>query len=160
MYSRVPFDANINAVLERAHGRLIASPIHARHVKPNVFLTNSTRLYASLSLYVGGNSFGKGFAMLPTTNIYINATGYQYFKYYMLVKYLLEQEKISVDELFTREFDADALANKVLKWLSLPAQSVRLFDDDVDCQLDPRNLVPLRICAEGRGELRRGRWFE
>ena len=42
-------------------------------------------------------------------------TGYQYFKYSMLVKYLLEQEKISVDELFTRDFDADALASTVLK---------------------------------------------
>ena len=199
VYSRVPVDANINAVLDRAHGRLTASPIYARHVKPNVFLVNSTRLYASLSLYVGGNSFGKGFAMLPTTNVFINAhdaskdlvfrdapannmrslsgvlahetthllirerygywrnltmptwkkegyseyvaggstlsyetgavmwkarpddpTGYQYFKYYMLVKYLLEQEKVSVDELFTREFDAEALANKVLEGLSVP----------------------------------------
>lgn len=242
VYSRVPLDANINSVLERAHGRLIASPLYASHVKPNVFLLNSTRLYASLSLYVGGNSFGKGFAMLPTTNVFVNAhdaskdlvfrdapannvrslsgvlahetthllirerygywrnltmptwkkegyseyvaggstlsyetgvsmwkarpedaTGYQYFKYYMLVKYLLEQEKISVDELFTREFDTDALASTVLKWLSVPnspAQSVRLFDEGVDCQPNPRSLVTLRICAESRGELRRRRGFE
>ena len=156
---------------------------------------NSTRLYASLSLYLGSNSFGKGFGALPTTNVFINAcdldkdlvfrdapaynsrslsgviahevthllvrnrfgyfrnltlpvwkkegyaeyaggstlpldtgvrmwkarpnddTGYQYFKYYMIVRYLLEHEKVSVDDLLTRDFDVTALADAVLKTL-------------------------------------------
>jgi hypothetical protein len=46
-----------------------------------------------------------------------DGTGYQYFKYYMLVKYLLEQEKISVDDLFKRDFDVAALEQKVLTTL-------------------------------------------
>jgi hypothetical protein len=149
-----------------------------------------------LSLYIGANSFGKGYAVLPTDNIFMNksdiakdlvfrnaaannsrslsgviahetthllirkrfgywrnltmptwkkegyaeyvaggptlsyetgvkmwkdnpkdGTGYQYFKYYMLVKYLLEQEKISVDDLFNRDFDESALEEKVLSTL-------------------------------------------
>ena len=41
-------------------------------------------------------------------------TGYQYFKYYMLVKYLLDTEKLSVDELFTRDIDRSALESRVL----------------------------------------------
>jgi hypothetical protein len=44
-------------------------------------------------------------------------TGYQYFKYYMIVRYLLEHEKVNVDDLFTRDFDVTALANVVLKTL-------------------------------------------
>ena len=46
-----------------------------------------------------------------------NDTGYQYFKYYMLVKYLLETEKISVEELFNRDFDRSELEVKVLRTL-------------------------------------------
>ncbi|HTG93140.1 MAG TPA: hypothetical protein VL866_11165, partial [Pyrinomonadaceae bacterium] len=46
-----------------------------------------------------------------------DGTGYQYFKYYMLVKYLLEQEKISVDDLFNRDYDVAALEEKVLRTL-------------------------------------------
>jgi hypothetical protein len=46
-----------------------------------------------------------------------DGTGYQYFKYHMLVKYLLEQEKISVDDLFNRDFDVAALEEKVLSTL-------------------------------------------
>jgi len=43
-----------------------------------------------------------------------NDTGYQYFKYYMLVKYLLDTEKLSVEDLFNRDFDRPALEAKVL----------------------------------------------
>ena len=46
-----------------------------------------------------------------------NGPGYQYFKYYMLVKSLLEQEKISVDDLFNRDHDMAALEEKVLSQL-------------------------------------------
>lgn len=38
-----------------------------------------------------------------------NDRGYQYFKYYSVVKYLLDTEKLSVEELFTREFDRSTL---------------------------------------------------
>jgi hypothetical protein len=149
-----------------------------------------------LSLYIGGNSFGKGYALLPTQNVFINradyqhdlvfrnakennqrslsgviaheithllirkrfgylrnltmptwkkegyaeyvgggstlsydegvrlwkanpkdATGYQYFKYMMLVKYLLEHDTVSVDDLFNRDFDVQVLEERVLKSL-------------------------------------------
>lgn len=165
-------------------------------MKPKIFLTNSFRFYSTLSLYIGGNSFGKGFAPLNTNNVFINksdaandlvfrnasdrnhrslsgviaheithllirnrygylrnltmptwkkegyaeyiaggstlddetgvrrwkgnpqdATGYQYFKYYMLVKFLLEHDKLSVDDLFNRDFDVQALEERVLKSL-------------------------------------------
>lgn len=46
-----------------------------------------------------------------------DGTGYQYFKYYMMVKYLLDQEHLSVDELFTREFDVPALEKRVFETL-------------------------------------------
>ena len=46
-----------------------------------------------------------------------DGTGYQYFKYYMLVKYLLETEKLTVEELFTRDIDTTALEAKVLSSL-------------------------------------------
>ena len=189
-------DQNINVVLDKAEARLKSSSINDDNVKPRVFLTNSYRLYRGFSLNLGWNSFGKGYALLPTSNVFINksdlasdtvfrdtasnntrslsgviahevthllirnrygywrnvmmpawkkegyaeyvaggstlsyeegvklwkgnpkdGTGYQYFKYYMLVKYLLEQEKISVDDLFNREFDVTALEGKVLKAL-------------------------------------------
>jgi len=150
-----------------------------------------------LSLYLGSNSFGKGFPALPTNNVFINksdlakdlvfrdapanaerslsgvishetthllirkrfgywrnltmpswkkegyaeyvaggstlsdetgvklwkqnpkdATGYQYFKYYLMVKYLLEHDKLTVDELFKRDFDLPSLEEMVLKSLS------------------------------------------
>jgi hypothetical protein len=45
------------------------------------------------------------------------ATAGQYFRFYMVVKYLLEHDKITVDELFSREFDFDALCGTVLKML-------------------------------------------
>ena len=46
-----------------------------------------------------------------------DGTGYQYFKYYILVKYLLEHDKLTVDDLFNRDFDLPALEAKVLNSL-------------------------------------------
>ena len=196
VYARQPLDSNIYKVLDRVDARLATSPLNTAEVKPGIFLVNSTGLYAAFSLYLGNNSFGKGFGALPTSNVFINAcdaandlvfrnatdsnrrslsgviahetthllirkrfgyfrnlmmpawkkegyaeyvaggstlsfetgarmwkaspnddTGYRYFKYYMLVKHLLEDEKLSVDDLFRRDFDAKTLANTVLKYL-------------------------------------------
>lgn len=196
VYSREPLDQNINTVLDRVQSRLATSSINNDEVKPKVFLINSFRFYEGLSLYLGAHSFGKGFPLLPTNNIFINksdpskdqvfrnadsdnvrslsgviaheithllvrkrlgywrnmtiptwkkegyaeyvaggstlpyetgvkrwkdnpkdGTGYQYFKYYMLVTYLLEHEKITVDELFSGDFDVALLEEKVLRTL-------------------------------------------
>lgn len=186
----------MNAVLDRVQQRLAASPINSTDVKPKIFLTNSLRFYSTLGLYIGGNSFGKGYGVLNTNNIFINKSdtandlvfrnapddnqrslsgmiaheithllirkrygywrnltmptwkkegyaeyvaggatldyetgvrmwktnprngaSYQYFKYYMLVKYLLEHDPLSVDDLFTRNFDLQVLEERVLKSL-------------------------------------------
>jgi len=183
-------------VIDSAEAKLAASEINTDEIKPRIFLTNSHRLYAVMSLFIGGNSFGKGYAMLPTDNIFINkadlgrdlvyrdaeannqrtlsgviahetthllirkkfgywknlrfpvwkregyceyvaggstlsyetgvrmwkekprdGTGYQYFKYYILVNYLLEHDKLSVEELFNRDIDVQALETKVLNTL-------------------------------------------
>jgi len=196
VYSREPLDQNVYAVLDKVESRLATSEINNQEVKPKIFLTNGFSLYAVLSLYAGSNSFGKGYAVLPTNNIFINksdtakdlvfrnapannqrslsgviahetthllirkkfgywrnltmptwkkegyaeyvaggstlsyetgvkmwkanpqdGTGYQYFKYYMLVKYLLEHDKLSVDDLFNREINVQSLEEKVLKSL-------------------------------------------
>lgn len=196
VYSREPLDQNIYAVLDKVESRLAASEINNQEVKPKIYLTNGFSLYALLSLYLGGNSFGKGYAALPTSNVFINksdlakdlvfrnavsnnqrslsgviahetthllirkrfgywrnltmpawkkegyaeyvaggstlshetgvklwkenpkdGTGYQYFKYYMMVKYLLERDKLSVDDLFNRDFDVRSLEERVLKSL-------------------------------------------
>lgn len=196
IYSQQPIDPGVTAVLDKVQARLESSPLKNDEVKPRVFLINNFRVYSMLSLYLGGNSFGKGYPMLPTDNIFMNksdvskdlvfrnapanserslsgviahetthllirkrygyfgnltmptwkkegyaeyiaggstlsyetgvkmwkenpkdGTGYQYFKYYMLVKYLLEQEKISVDDLFNRDFDVASLEAKVLSTL-------------------------------------------
>jgi len=196
VYSREPLDQNIYAVLDRVESRLATSQINSQEVKPKIFLTNGFSLYSLLSLYLGSNSFGKGYAVLPTSNIFINksdtakdlvfrnslannerslsgviahetthllirkrfgywrnltmpawkkegyaeyvaggstltyetgvkmwkenpqdGTGYQYFKYYMLVKYLMEHDKLSVDDLFNRDIDVRSLEEKVLKSL-------------------------------------------
>jgi hypothetical protein len=196
IYSREPLDQNVYAILDKVESKLNASQINSQDIKPRVFLTNSFGLYSSLSLFLGGNSFGKGFAMLPTDNVFINksdladdlvfrnapsnrerslsgviahesthllirkrfgywrnltmptwkkegyaeyvaggstlsyetgvklwkqnpkdGTGYQYFKYYMLVKYLFEHDKLTVNELFEREIDLPPLEEKVLKTL-------------------------------------------
>jgi len=196
VYSSEPMDQQINAVLDKVDARLATSGINTRAVKPKVFLTNNFTLYRVLSLFLDANSFGKGFAALPTENIFINKsdlardlvfrrapannqrslsgviahetthflvrkrfgywrnltapawkregyaeyvaggstldyetgvrmwkanpkddTGYQYFKYYLLVKYLLDQEKLTVDDLFNRDFDLPALEARVLRSL-------------------------------------------
>jgi hypothetical protein len=196
VYSREPLDQDIYAVLDRVDSRLAKSEISNQDVKPKIFLTDSFSLYALLSLYLGSNSFGKGYAVLPTNNIFINksetakdlvfrnapanserslsgviahetthllirkrfgywrnltmptwkkegyaeyvaggstlvyetgvkiwkanpkdAAGYQYFKYYMLVKYLLEHDKLSVDDIFNRDFDLQSLEERVLNSL-------------------------------------------
>jgi len=196
IYSRQPLDQNVYAILDKVESRLNASQINSQDIKPRVFLTNSFGLYSSLSLFLGSNSFGKGFATLPTDNVFINksdpandlvlrnapsnrerslsgviaheithllirkrfgywrnltmptwkkegyaeyvaggstlsyetgvklwkqnpkdSTGYQYFRYYMLVKYLIEHDKLTVNELFEREIDLPQLEEKVLKTL-------------------------------------------
>ncbi len=38
---------------------------------------------------------------------------YRYFKYHAMVKYLLETEKLSIEEIFNRDFDQKALEDKV-----------------------------------------------
>jgi hypothetical protein len=196
VYSREPLDQSLYTVLDRVDSKLAVSEIKNDQVKPRIFLTNSSGLYSSLSLYLGSNSFGKGFAALPTDNVFINkvdltrdlvfrnasanaerslsgviahesthllirkrfgywrnltmptwkkegyaeyvaggstlayeagvrmwrenpqdGTGYQYFKYYMLVKYLLEHDQLTVADLFYRDFDLPALEETVLKSL-------------------------------------------
>lgn len=196
VYSREPLGENVQALLDKVEQRLATSPLNTQDVKPKIFLTNSHGLYSGLSLNIGGNSFGKGFPLLPTTNVFINKTdvghdlvfrraptnnqrslsgvmshevthllirnrfgylrnftmpawkkegyseyiaggstldyesgvrlwkanpqddtGYQYFKYYLLVKYLIETEKLTVDELFDRDIDRTALEAKVLSGL-------------------------------------------
>ena len=72
VYSREPLDQNIRTVLDKAEARLATSEINTEEVKAKIFLTNGFRLYSFLSLYIGGNSFGKGYPLLPTNNIFIN----------------------------------------------------------------------------------------
>jgi hypothetical protein len=43
---------------------------------------------------------------------------YAYFKYHQMVRYLLDEEKISVEELFNRDFDKKELEAKVFAWIS------------------------------------------
>ena len=45
---------------------------------------------------------------------HLPGTGYQYFKYYMLVRYLLEHDKLGVDALVDRDFDIQSLEQRVL----------------------------------------------
>lgn len=44
-------------------------------------------------------------------------TGYRYFRYYMMVKYLLENERLTVDDLFDRDIDTERLAKVVFRSL-------------------------------------------
>ena len=192
IYSRKPLDQSIYTVLDKVDAQLSASPINDTSVEPKIFLTNSQKLYSFLSLYIGGNSFGKGYSLLPTNNVFINesdvsrdlvfrkaetgnqrslsgviaheithlhirrkfgylrnvilpawkkegyaeyvagsstldyetgvrlwkanpndGTGYQYFKYHLTVKYLLETEKLTVEELFNRDLDQVQVEQKV-----------------------------------------------
>lgn len=196
VHSREPLDQNLYAVLDKVETRLSASAINNEEVNPQIFHINSHGLYKLMSLYLGGNSFGKGFPMLPTNNVFINkselaadlvfrnapadnerslsgviahetthllirkrfgywrnlimpawkkegyseyvaggttldletgvmrwkanpkdGSGYQYFKYYMLVKHLLDHEKMSADDLFNRDHDVGALEAKVFSSL-------------------------------------------
>lgn len=196
VYSREPLDKDVYTLLDKVEFKLSHSPLNTPEVKPKIFFTNSQKLYSIVSLYIGSNSFGKGFAALPTSNVFINkadlgqdlvfrdaptnnkrslsgvvsheithllirkrfgylknltlpvwkregyceyvaggstldyetgvklwkanpkdSTGYQYFKYYMLVKYLLEHERLSVEELFTNDIDREAIEAKVLSSL-------------------------------------------
>ena len=72
VYSAEPLDQNIYAVLDKVESRLATSEINNQRIRPRIFITNSHRMYAFISIYLGGNSFGKGFAALPTNNIFIN----------------------------------------------------------------------------------------
>jgi hypothetical protein len=47
-----------------------------------------------------------------------DATGYRYFKDYMLVSYLLDHDKVSVEELLHRDHDVRSLERRVLASLS------------------------------------------
>jgi hypothetical protein len=46
-----------------------------------------------------------------------DATGTRYFRYYMVVKHLIDHEHLSVDDLFTRDLDFEAWAGVVLQTL-------------------------------------------
>jgi len=46
-----------------------------------------------------------------------DSTKYDYFKYHQMVKYLLVEEKISVEELFNRDFDKKELEAKVFEFI-------------------------------------------
>lgn len=46
-----------------------------------------------------------------------NDSKYRYFKYQMMVKYLLETEKLSIEEIFSRDFDLKDLEAKVFRAL-------------------------------------------
>lgn len=196
VYSREPLDQNIHAVLDRVEARLAATGVNDPTLKPRIFIADRHGLYALLSLYVGSKSFAKGYAALPTDNIFVNKcdvardtvfrnaqtdnerslsgviahevthllvrrklgyvrnlrlptwkqegyseyiaggslldyqTGvqrwkekpnddarYRYFKYYMLVKYLLDTKQLSIDDVFNRSFDVPALEAEVLSSL-------------------------------------------
>ena len=43
---------------------------------------------------------------------------YRYFKYHAMVKYLLETEKLTIDDVFNREFNVQELEEKVFRSLS------------------------------------------
>lgn len=196
VYAREPLDPAIDRVLDSVEARLSAAGFGDSRVRPRIFLTGSHRFYSLLSLYVGGDSFAKGFAALATTNVFVNRadpardlvfrdapsdnqrdlsqvlahevthlllqerlgyvrnltapswkkegfceyvsggtqldreTGarrwresprddsrYRYFKYYILVKYLLDEKKLSAEDLFKRDFDVRALEAEVLAGL-------------------------------------------
>lgn len=74
VYSRQPLDQNLYAVLDKVEAQLSKSPINDTSVHPKIFLTNSQKLYSVLGLYLGSNSFGKAYPLLPTSNVFINET--------------------------------------------------------------------------------------
>src|SRR5262245_17557614 len=72
VYARQPIDRNIHAILDRVEVKLAASGVNNPGLAPRVFIADSHGLYAFLSLYVGTNSFAKGYAAMPSTNIFVN----------------------------------------------------------------------------------------
>jgi hypothetical protein len=72
VYSRQPIDRNIHAILDLVEGKLAASGVNDPAVEPRIFIVDSYALYAALGLYVGANSFAKGYSALPATNIFVN----------------------------------------------------------------------------------------
>jgi len=194
VHSSERLDSHVFRVLDRVDSLLAASPIQNRGLTPQIFLASSTAQYGAVSLFIGGDSFGKSFSVLPRDNVFINAhdlandrvfrdapdrnvrslsgviahevthllvrrkfglwrnlvfprwkkegyaeyvaggstlpyevgvkmwkerpddaTGYRYFKYRMLVKHLLEHERMTVDDLFERDIDSERLAKVVLE---------------------------------------------
>jgi hypothetical protein len=69
--------------------------------------------------YVAGSStltFNEGMALWrsdPDEDL-----SYRYFKYHMMVKYLIENEGLSVEELFSKRLDEKDVTAKALTWLS------------------------------------------
>lgn len=196
VYSREPLDRNVYALLDRVDARLAASGVEDAGPRPKIFLTGGHGLYKFLSMYVGGKSFAKGFALMPAENVFVNRadvsrdlvfrdtaaddrrelsgvlthevahfltrrkigywknarapswklegyaeyvaggsllgreegarrwkespaddTRYRYFKYYMLVRHLVEVRGLSVEELFGRDIDERRLEAEVLSGL-------------------------------------------
>jgi len=195
VYSRQPFDENIDRVLDSAEARLVKSPLYDESAARRVFLTDSHNFYYFLS-NKSFRSFGSSVPLLD--NILINRSDiagdrvfmdravrnnrslsgviahevthhfirkkfgiwrsmfsiptwknegyceyvavdttiafadgvklwqenpsndstYAYFKYHQMVKYLLDDEKISVEELFNRDFDRKELEAKVFAKIS------------------------------------------
>jgi hypothetical protein len=72
VYSREPLDGGVYALLDRVDARLAASEVEDAGPRPRIFLTGSQGLYSFLSMYVGGKSFAKGFALLPPENVFVN----------------------------------------------------------------------------------------
>jgi hypothetical protein len=46
-----------------------------------------------------------------------DGTGYQYFKYYLTVKNLLETDKVTVEDLFNRDIDQTQVEGKIFSTL-------------------------------------------
>ena len=87
-------------------------------LNPQRYAVTGSRVSLTYAEYVAGGS-----TLAHETGVRMwkenpqDGTGYQYFKYYMLVKYLLEHDKLSVDDLFNRDFDLPSLEERVLKSL-------------------------------------------
>lgn len=191
VYARVPFDENINQILDAAETKLEKSPVYDASQTDKIFLTGSYKLYTLLSNRAYA-SFGNSVPLID--NILINKTdgnqdlvfaprdepnsrslsgviahevthlmirnkfgainslvsiptwkneGYfeyvagattlsfdkgvrlwkensndvrlAYFKYHQMVKYLLDDEKINVEDLFNRDFDQKDLEQRVYR---------------------------------------------
>lgn len=74
--------------------------------------------YYKDDVYVAGDSsltFEEGMKLWKETPN--DDSQYRYFKYHLMVKYLLETERLTVDEVFQRAFDEKELAARVFKSL-------------------------------------------